>query len=130
MKSVGKPLQHSIVEFVRSQECGFDEGYPMVCCSMLANGVRFLKHSKSVAGVPINKLSADLPQSVNSYKDRSRTRNIGNVGNVLQLDENLRNKADALNKAFMSEYFDYGGAFDLMIRIKRYQDNELNVEIR
>lgn len=30
-----KPLKPSVVQFLRAQQCGFHDGYPMICCGVL-----------------------------------------------------------------------------------------------
>lgn len=130
VRSMGKPLQSSVVAFLRSQECGFDQGYPMVCCSMLPKAFQLLKLAKPYPRRPINTLSTDLPTKVaplttSTTTKKSITRNLSKSG------EKLLKKADALNEAFMSDYFDYAGSFDLMLRIKRDNSNgSVDIEIK
>lgn len=38
-----KPLKPSVVEFLRSQQCGFESGFPKVCCSGLPKRLRVFK---------------------------------------------------------------------------------------
>lgn len=119
---MGKPLQPAVVEFLRSQECGFDQGYPLVCCS--EQHLRNMKNEnlRTPPNKP-NKPSPTVPVKATTVASQVITKPAVN--------NNVYNKADALNKAFMSDYFDYTGSFDLMLRIKREGDNNtLDIEIR
>lgn len=122
---MGKPLQPAVVEFLRSQECGFDQGYPLVCCS--EQHLRNMKHKKPNLRTPPNKLGVKPSQIV----PIKATTVASQVITKPAVNNNVYNKADALNKAFMSDYFDYASSFDLMLRIKREGDNNnLDIEIR
>lgn len=124
IKSVEKPLQPTVVDFLRTQECGFDQGYPKVCCHELS--VEDIKKLKSNARRSFNKLSADFVQMVTPV-----TTKISENIKVSNSNHNVHNKALALKKAFLSDYFDLNESFDLMLRIKRNDENDiLDIEIR
>lgn len=124
IKSMEKPLQPTVVHFLRSQECGFDKGYPMVCCFVLP--IQVLKKIKSNIRKPSNKLSADSSKMVTPITTKIFENK--NFGNPIS---HVYNKADELNKVFMSDYFDFASSFDLMLRIKRQDDNDfLDIEIK
>lgn len=127
VKSMEKPLHPAIVEFLRSQECGFDQGYPLVCCS----DIRFKDVTQKTLNSrkPLNNLCTE--SSPTSSPMATTTSQNPAMNKPSFNSNNLQNKADALNKAFMSDYFDYGGSFDLMLRIKRHNgDGLLDIEIR
>lgn len=128
---MGKPLQPAVVEFLRLQECGFEQGYPKVCCSALSRDFQVLKHARPSSRKPTNMLSVDTPQKVTTHATRATTK-ISTTKKIVKPSDNLYSKADALNKAFMSDYFDYTSSFDLMLRIKRQNDNDdvIDIEIR
>lgn len=128
--SMEKPLQPAIVDFLRSQECGFAQGYPMVCCSVFPKLFHALKNAQSHPKRPLNKLSADLPKKGTTFSTSTITMRT-TTKTPSTTNRNLYNKANALDSAFMSEYFDYTGSFDLMLRIKRHNENNmLDIEIR
>ncbi|XP_017773670.1 PREDICTED: uncharacterized protein LOC108560569 [Nicrophorus vespilloides] len=41
-----KPLKASVVHFLRSQHCGFRNGYPRVCCAPMPKGLKIFDDAK------------------------------------------------------------------------------------
>lgn len=124
LKSVEKPLQPTVVDFLRAQECGFDQGYPKVCCYELPT--EDLKKLKSNAKGSLNKLSADSLEMVTPI-----TTKISENTKPSNSNHNVHNKDVILKKAFLGDYFDLNESFDLMIRIKRNDESDiLDIEIR
>lgn len=126
VRSVRKPLEPSIVNFLRSQECGFDKGYPKVCCSKFSEDLQGLKRGKHNSHNYVNNIRNDLART-----DLPLIKSKKKIGTAfLNPGVNSDINADAL-KAFKSEYIDYTGFFDLMLRTKRHEDHDtLDIEIR
>lgn len=134
--SMEKPLGRSVVAFLRSQECGFQDGYPKVCCTIIPNNLKTVKQARPAHRGKFNKLNALRP-SKSLLDFVSTTRRSTTVSTTKmpptakRVNETLREKMEALNNAFSADYFDLTGTFDLMLRKrgKRY-DSFLEIEIR
>lgn len=57
-----KPLKVSVIKFLRSQECGFDKGFPKVCCAPLPKTAPFLTDNPTEVSVG-NRQSSSSPQT-------------------------------------------------------------------
>lgn len=49
LKQLKHPLNQSIVDFLEHKECGFEDGYPKVCCSNLPKSLSVFKQNKPAA---------------------------------------------------------------------------------
>lgn len=119
---MGKPLQPLFVEFLRDQQCGFQEDYPTVCCSLLPKNLKLLKRVTADSSLHLfkthNKFSSTDPDLSATAKPPKPIRS-----------ENIDEKIDAINKKFdVDDFFDFTGTFDLLRR--RRFTNDLDIQIR
>ncbi|XP_028145593.1 uncharacterized protein LOC114339160 [Diabrotica virgifera virgifera] len=135
---VEKPLTPVVVDFLRSQQCGFEEGFPMVCCRELPRNLRIHSNHRRKS-IPIKPLSVNIDeeddklyiyQNLVQKTDRTTTPMIEST--TQKVLEDRRKKYERFNKAFYSSY-DYD-EFDLILRQIRSVDSnsneELEIEIR
>lgn len=133
INSIEKPLKPTVVKFLRNQECGFEKGYPKVCCGKVPRNLRVLKHYRLNPRVPVNVLSAPMETNDNGMTDLFRIVNKENIQASSSVkSQDLRKKAEAMNKQFASmQFMDFTDGFDLMIRKKRSDVGAfIDVEIR
>ncbi|KAJ8960309.1 hypothetical protein NQ318_004035 [Aromia moschata] len=136
VKSMEKPLKPPVVDFFRSQQCGFQEGYPKVCCSQLPKEFGNVKHAR-----PESRPSVKIPREellVDDDISRLEPTNKRGVDKATTVKPewkqtsstmSLKEKSEALNRAFaMSELFDFTGPYDLFRRKRFNNDSVLEVE--
>ncbi|KAG5896172.1 hypothetical protein JTB14_016947 [Gonioctena quinquepunctata] len=134
IKTSAKPLQASVVHFLRNQECGFENDMPKVCCSPVPINIQALKHSRSESRRPINKLSVDSAEDHTTMLPSTRRTFFasGRSTTAKKMTGKKDSQAfEAFRDGFLSDFFDYGGTFDLMNRKKRFDiDSYTDVEIK
>lgn len=126
VKSMKKPLPPSVVGFLRSQECGFDHGYPMVCCSTLVS-----KNLKPGRRRHVNKLIVDVAPSFTTPLTVMTRKPV--TKNLPFLSNGVYSNRDPINKAFMLDNLDcwfycYWNKIELFLTkkiIKIYSMNKL-----
>lgn len=141
-----KPLQPSIVTFLKAQECGFQNGFPNVCCRMLPSRVRVIKQTKSLPLKGPELLPIPLP---NTEPELTSQTSIGNQ--EINLDDsntssapfklsNAEKESDILYKKQQNRWksdlmnihvFDSFTPFDLFRRRRKVQGKQsIDIEIR
>ncbi|CAH1116589.1 unnamed protein product [Phaedon cochleariae] len=122
VKSTGSPLTRNVVRFLRSQECGFQDGMPKVCCAALPTKFQALKHARPGSRRPFKKLSA-VDGEATTATTRRGTRST---------PRHFRQEFGSFRDEVMSsDFFDYMSSFDLVLRKKRFDnDNDSDIEIR
>ncbi|CAH0551213.1 unnamed protein product [Brassicogethes aeneus] len=135
LKNLGKPLKLSVVEFLRAQQCGFEEFEPKVCCTKLPKSLKILKNSRpSVNSGRLNKLMVKkIEQSfLITITSTSTTVRPGTTKRRnLLTEEERRKKTEAINKTFSLNFVDFSNDYDLFRRRKRSGDNNLlDIEVR
>lgn len=107
INAVEKPLKPQVVVFLRSQQCGFQQDHPKVCCAVVPKGLldHVAKKSKNAAVAEEKK---NAGQNVKEGKLRSEMK-----------DEEV----EKAQKGFMLFYEDVMD-FDFLYRIKRANLNQ------
>lgn len=49
-----KPLKPSVVDFLRSQQCGFESGFPKVCCASLPKTIPILTNNPKKVSINVS----------------------------------------------------------------------------
>ncbi|CAH1963256.1 unnamed protein product [Acanthoscelides obtectus] len=152
ISTLEKPLSAPIVSYLRSQQCGFEMGFPKVCCSELPKNIKSVKSSRAQNKRRFNRLNAldpsettEVSKVVRATTPRTTTRRVTatttrpttmttrstSTTPRPTLRKKDRNKKKNMDDAFGQFFFDYVEGFDLFLRQKRNQpDNFLDIEIR
>ncbi|CAG9860069.1 unnamed protein product [Phyllotreta striolata] len=59
LMTAGKPLRRNVVSFLRRKECGFEKGYPKVCCGSIPNKMDESRRLEFRPRIEVNLLSMD-----------------------------------------------------------------------
>lgn len=117
-----KPLKPIIVDFLKSQHCDFQNGYPKVCCGKLPKKLQeYVKQLKD----PIKKNTGGKSTTTTTTTATTSTSEpcIPKMSPSSIESERIRQeKIDELNKAFLNS-----GLFDFDLFRRRHSDIEIEV---
>lgn len=134
-----KPLKNSVVIFLRSQQCGFEEGFPKVCCAVLPKTLPVLKGKSTTTEKPTARpkrvfinLSAVIEQGQDTDQNKEDVK-VWELFDVKHTSSNsdtsksdIRTKNTTINNLALMKFYEDLSTFDLF---RRRRDNNY-IEIR
>lgn len=112
IETAEKPLRPVFVEFLRAQQCGFQDSYPTVCCSLLPKTFKVSRDGSRKQ----NKLSSAELEIKDLFS-----------ANKTNSSRNRKSKKEAVSvkrKFDMADIFDLTVPFDLFRRRRSYNELE------
>lgn len=116
-----KPLKPSVVDFLRSQQCGFEDGFPKVCCASMPKTIPILAHHPKKVSINVSTV-IEYPDGSSQSSSQTQT-----VSASSTKRPSAQKRVD-MNMA-MEKLFDDFSAFD-MLRKKRNSLSYSDIEIR
>lgn len=136
--SMGKPLNPPIVTFLKNQQCGFGQKYPLVCCSTVPKRFKVTKqiHASLSPGpellpIPLPELTEEEKTSVSWTTKRKKENANPKATTISSTTLYTSTKATwrwddrKLNKA-LSEMFYSSALLDYFLRRKRSDDKSVS----
>lgn len=143
-----KPLNPSIVAFLRSQQCGFDrDGYPKVCCRTMPKELRVMNYTTTriptenattttvipnyttttttTMSTTTTTKSENLQTTTSINSDLSETTTIISTTTTEENSKSKRITSDEFNRLFMDDLFEY----DLFRRRRGLKSKKYTVDV-
>ncbi|XP_056634747.1 uncharacterized protein LOC130443887 [Diorhabda sublineata] len=135
LNTVQKPLDACIVNYLRNEQCGFEEGFPKICCKSIP---KYLRKQINYKNKPKQKSTTASKDVDKNHKYNDETVNTATLESKTQLSILKTFSSDVGKKKIhevnreLSEFFDDGDSFDLLLRQQRSLDADMliDVEIR
>lgn len=129
-----KPLKPSIIAFLRAQQCGFENGFPKVCCRTMPKELRVMNYTTTTT--TITKIIPTNPTTITTKASTKKEmiETIETTTKAIEVNENKRNEtnkkvlAKELNRILMDDLFDTFSPYDLFRR-RRDRSKKYNVDV-
>lgn len=112
LEGSSKPLKPSIVAFLRAQQCGFDNGFPRVCCRTMPKELRVMTYTTTTRKIGTSSATTTTSPTVTAEKPSSS-------------QKNLKVLSNEFHQVIMDDFFDY----DLFRRRRGAKSSKSNVDI-
>lgn len=130
-----KPLNPSIVAFLRSQQCGFDEdGYPKVCCRTMPKELRVMNYTTTrktttttTTTTVIQSHTTTTIPAITIKEENLQTMPSTTNSHLTTTENNKKKKilSDEFNRLFMEDLFEY----DLFRRRRDLKSKKYKVDV-